>query len=110
MDSSPKTRVYRTGNADSSSILQTEDSISIIANKDNFIVVDDKGITIKGPVSIVADSPNIRVGGLFVGAPDLSKMIPSTIITPLPQQIPMPPIFGAVAMAADISFFLSLLC
>ncbi len=82
---------------------------ALVGHKNNFVIADDRGITLKGNISIVADSHNIRRGGMFVGLSDFAHMIPSTAFTPVPQHIPFPPITGIVGITTDVAFFLSLL-
>jgi len=103
------TRIIRASKIAKAGIKITEQSISIVGDERNLINVDDRGITLKGPISIVADGANIRRGGLFVGLPDFLQMIPSTMFTPLPQQVPFPPIAGLVNIGKDVAFFASLL-
>jgi len=105
----PKTRVFRVSPASKASILLENDKVSIIGDSRHFMVADERGITLKGPLSIVADSMNIRRGGLFVGINDFLEMIPSTIVTPIPQKIPYPPVFMAANIAMDVAFFMALL-
>lgn len=109
MATNPKARVFRTSNKSKASIYLTDDSVSIIGNSKNFIVCDDRGVTIKGPVSFISDSMGRRTAGLFVGINDFLEMIPQTIMTPIPSKIPFPPAFMMVNVAQDVAFFLSLL-
>lgn len=83
---------------------------SILAgNSQNFVVADQNGITIKGPVSFVSMSNEVRFGGLFVGQQDFNQMIPSTIVTPQVMRQPVPPINGIVNIVEDVAFFAALL-
>jgi len=104
-----RTRVVRTANDSKAALLVEDNAVSVIGDKDHFIVCDERGITLKGPISIVADAMGRRSGGLFVEMSDLLSMIPSTIVTPFPQKIPFPPALGVVNMAKDVSFFMALL-
>lgn len=104
----PRARIIRTSEFSKSGIYLEDETISIIGDKDNFIVCDNRGITLKGPVSIVADGMNIRTGGLFVGVNDFMAMIPSTIVTPIPQKIPFPPVHFLQNIAKDTAFFMAL--
>ncbi len=106
---SSKTRVFRTSSTSKASILLDDNAVSLIGNKNNVIIADERGITIKGPVSFVSDSSERRSGGLFVGLGNFMDMIPSTLVTPLPRVIPMPPAFAVVNIAKDLAFFSSLL-
>lgn len=105
----PISRVWKASRTATSGMVLNEDSVLMIGTKDNMIAVDDAGVTISGPISLVAEAHNIRRGGLFVGLNDFTDMIPSTIITPLPKQIPLPPIQGVINLAKDVAFFTSLL-
>lgn len=90
-------------------LLLGDKEAALIGNKKHFIVVDDRGVTIKGPVSMVADASQIRKSGIFIGMPDMLRQIPSTIITPIPPHQPLMPVGGLAALAKDVAFFVSLL-
>ncbi len=105
----PTTKIWKASRKSTAGMMVTETSSMMIGSPDVVVVADDRGITLAGPISIVADGMNIRRGGLFVGLNDFAQMIPSTILTPLPQQIPLPPINGLVNISKDIAYFMSLL-
>lgn len=106
---SPRTRVIRTSQGSKASVFLTDDAVSIIGDSRHFVTCDERGTTIKGPTSIVADAMGRREGALFVGINDLTSIIPSTIVTPLPAKMPFPPVFMLTNIAKDVAFFLSLL-
>jgi len=103
------TRIYKASHAAKAGIELTESSVAVAGDSRHFVVVDDRGTTIKGPISIVADAMGRRRGGLFTELNDFMHLIPSTMVTPIAAQIPMPPIQGLVGIARDVAFFLSLL-
>lgn len=105
----PRQRVIKASKDADASLVLSEKSAKLVGNSKNFIAVDDRGITLRGPISIVADGTGVRRGGLFIQMPDMIRMIPSTIVTPLPSQIPVPPIHGLINIKSDCAFFLSLL-
>jgi hypothetical protein len=105
----PTTKVWKATRTAPAGIVLNEKSTIIIGTKDNLIGVDERGTTISGPISFATDARNIRRGGLFVGMNDFTDMIPSTVVTPLPKQIPLPPIHGVVGIARDVAFFAALL-
>jgi hypothetical protein len=104
-----RSRVYRTAPSSIASIYLQDNSASIIGDERHFVICDDRGTTIKGPISIIADATGRRVGGLFTGMNDFAAMIPSTIVTPMPQNIPFPPTGGIVNLTTDVAFFMALL-
>lgn len=103
------TKVWKTKRTSAAGMVVTDTEAMMIGNENNLIVADGNGITIAGPISMVSDAINVRRGGLFVGLNDFLDMIPSTIVTPIPKQIPMPPIHGVLGLAKDVAFFMSLL-
>lgn len=105
----PRARVIRTSQSSKASVLVKDDSVSIIGDSRHFITCDERGVTIKGPVSFVTDAMGRRNGGLFVGVNDFLEMIPQTIVTPYPSKIPFPPVFMLTNIAKDVAFFMSLL-
>jgi hypothetical protein len=103
------TKVFAASSNAKAGIELSEDSAALVGDSRHFVIADDRGTTIKGPVSIVADAMSIRRGGLFVGLNDFLHMIPSTIISPIPNQIPMPPMHGIINLQKDLTFFLACL-
>jgi len=105
----PKTRVFRTSNTSKASVVVQDDQVRIIGSDKHFIVCDDKGISIKGPVSFISDSMSRRTLGVFVGINDFLEQIPQTIVTPIPSKIPFPPVFITKNIIQDLAFFMALL-
>lgn len=105
----PTTKVIRTHENAKAAVKVTGDSVIVAGNEKHVVVVNKQGITLRGPISLGADSSNIRHGGLFIGMNDFLKLIPSTQWTPIPQALVFPPVFGLVGIARDIAFFASLL-
>lgn len=103
------TKIYRASENAPSGVEVSETSAALVGDSKNFVLADENGIYLKGPISIIADAMNKRTGGLFVGMNDMLHMVPSTLISPIPIQIPMPPIHGLVNIQKDVAFFLSLL-
>lgn len=85
------------------------ESVQMVGDETHFVKVSEKGTVIYGPLSIVAGTESIRTGGMFTSLPNMAKMIPSTTVTPIPDQIPVPPIHVAFNLAEDVAFFAMLL-
>ena len=105
----PRRRVFKASKNAEAAITLTDKSVQLVGNKDNFIAVDDTGIYLRGAISFISGGFGVRKGGLFVQLPDFTRMIPSTILTPLPQQIPLPPLQGLNDIRRDLGFFLALM-
>lgn len=88
----------------------TPSTAFMIGSRTNFLAVDKNGITAMGKsFSFGISSENIRKGGLFLGKNDFVQMIPSTIVTPLPNQIPFPPLGLITSVIKDLPMFLAML-
>ena len=109
MGTATDTRVIRVSQKAEAGIIVKNKETSIVGDKRHFINVDGTGVTIRGPISIVATSESTRRAGLFVGLNDFSEALPSCIVIPLPKNIQLPPYFMLANMAADIGFFMSFL-
>lgn len=97
-------KIWKATKDSKAGIMASPESVVIAGNTKSFIAVEQSGTTIAGPLNIMTTSENIRAGGLFVQMNDFVKMIPSTIVTPIPPQIPFPPIaiFAVVALTIPI--------
>lgn len=98
-------KIWKATDEAKAGIMVTPDTVKMIAGPDKFIAIDSNGISINGPLSINSSSEQIRQGGLFVQMPDLIRMIPPTIVTPIPSQVPIPPL----AFIAGIALMIPLL-
>ena len=86
--------------------------VSVMAGSPkNFIAADNAGVYISGggSISFNTTAENIRMGGLFVQLNDFLRMIPSTLISPLPPTIPFPPLALPITIIKVLPTFLALL-
>ena len=103
------TRIFKTSKTSKAGLMLEDGAASLVGDKRRFITVDDRGITLRGPISIVATTESVRHGGMFVGINDFLEMIPSTIISPVPRNISVPPVYMLVNIVKDLSYFMALL-
>lgn len=105
-----KVRVWRVSKNSSAGIEITDNSAVVAGSRANFIAAHGAGITLMGKsISFGVPSENIREGGMFVRLNDFVQMIPSTLVTPMPNHIPYPPFGLATAMLGDLPFFMGML-
>ena len=91
-------------------MMVTPEDAFLIGNKNNFIVANKGGVSIIGnSITLGTVSENIRRGGLFVNMNDFIRMIPSTIVTPIPANIPYPPLGMAATILKDLPFFIAMM-
>jgi len=71
----------------------SEETVIMAADRNNFFAASKDGVIASGQ-SIVLNttSENIRNGGAFVKMNDFTQLIPTTLVTPMPSQIPYPPL------------------
>jgi len=86
-------KIWKVSEDSESGMMLTNDAAFLIGSRKNFVVANKNGVVIAGKsISLATSSENIRVGGLFAGMNDFAKMIPSTIVTPIPSILPIPPL------------------
>lgn len=82
----------------------------LIGNQKNFVVAHNAGVTLMGnSITMGTASENIRKGGFFVEMNDFVKMVPTTLVTPMPQQVPFPPLAIVSSVMKDMPFFLAMI-
>ena len=108
--SKAKYRIWRASPEAVAGVCITPTEALLIGNKNNFYAANDIGVLMQGN-SIVLNclSENIRNGGLFVKMNDFTQMIPQTLVTPVPNQIPFPPIAFSLKTVKDLPIFIAAL-
>ncbi len=109
MASEQKVRIWKAIPESKAGFMVTPDMVVMAANSQNFIVADQSGVNIAGPVSFMTTSEQIRQGGLFVQMPDFIRMVPSSVVTPIPPQVPFPPVALIAAVALTMPVLTALL-
>jgi hypothetical protein len=104
-----KYKIWKADKNSAAGFMVTPDSVVMAGAKNSFFASNKEGCFISGPLSILATSENVRRAGLFVEQFDFMKMIPSTIVTPIPMQMPMPPVSLFTSIAKSLPFVLALL-
>jgi len=75
----------------SAGVIASNETVRITSSEDNGIVVDSRGVTIQGPVSIVSSPKQVRFGGLWTMNDPIKLSLPSTLATPNPVLNISPP-------------------
>ena len=88
----------------------TEKEAFLVGTPKNFVVASDSGIGLMGKsVTFGTTSENIRSGGMFLKMNNFVRMIPSTFATPIPPEIPFPPIALFTSVIKDMPFVFALM-
>lgn len=103
---SEQIRVWRVHKDAPAGVMVAEKSALLVGSRRNFVAAGRSGVVISGDgISLNTSSENIRKGGLFIEMNDIVKMIPTTLVTPMPAQVPFPPLAMASAITKDMPFF-----
>jgi len=102
-------KIWKASRESDAGFMITPETAIMAGSKSAFIAIDKKGTHISGPVSFITTGENIRTAGLFVGMNDFVKMVPSTIVTPIPSQLPIPPIGMFTSVALSLPFLMAFL-
>ena len=87
----------------------TDRNATLMADKDNFVSADQSGVYIVGPQSWLTTPENIRVAGMWVQNTAYRQMIPSTVVTPIPNLVVNPPFKGIKTIAESVALMKKLL-
>ena len=102
-------KIWKASDDSDAGMMVTNEGAFVVGNERNFMVAGKLGVNITGKsISFGTVSENMRVGGLFINMNDFVKMVPQTLTTPVPSQIPFPPIEFAMNVVADLPTFIAM--
>lgn len=109
------TRTYKSDSDSTAGVVVSKNSVRMNGNKDNYVMADERGVTISGPMSFVSGTEQLRFGGLWTMNQQLLLSLPSTLATPVPTMMINPPVRqfknlmeDAVVMIGLVSSFAAL--
>ena len=102
-------KIWKASKESLTGFMVTPDAAFMIGGSKTFIAADENGIVLKGPISFATSAEQMRTAGIFVGLNDFTRMIPSTMMTPFPQVIPVPPIAQFASIARQMPIMLAML-
>lgn len=103
---SKNTRAFKAHKKAKAGLLLQTKSSSLIGDDNNFITVDERGISLRGPISIISTADGVRRAGLWIGLTDFQKELPSCIPLPLPESVRFPPVHFLPTIAEDLAYFM----
>jgi len=103
-------KIWKAVDTSTAGMMVTPTASYLIGGKYNFIAASKSGVSIMGKsVTIGTTGESVRQGGLFIHMNDFVRMIPQTMVTPIPSQVPFPPLGMITQVLSDLPFFLSML-
>lgn len=103
------TRTIKSSHDASAGVVVAKNAARMHGNKDNYVMTDERGTTINGPLSFVSGSDQIRFGGLWTMSHQLRLTLPSTMATPSPVMTVNPPIKQLTSVMKEAAVMISLL-
>ena len=73
-------------------VVVSESTVRATVNEENGLMIDERGTTLTGPLSLATSPNQIRVGGLFTFQSSIMGMLPSTMATPNAMYMIDPPV------------------
>lgn len=103
-------KVWRASKNANAGITVRDNMVQIIGSNKSAIEVNGTGIgLVSKSVSFGLSSSNIRTGGMFNMGDEFTSMIPSTIVTLIPQRLPFPPLGFIMGLVPVIPVFIAVL-
>jgi hypothetical protein len=103
-------KIWIADSSSSAGMMITPEAAFLVGSRTNFVAVNNTGISLMGKsISFGVPSENQRHGGMFIKMNDFTKMIPTTLATPMPDQIPWPPLGMVDKILKDLPFFMAML-
>jgi hypothetical protein len=104
-----KFKIWKADTSSAAGFMVTPDYAVMAGSENAFFSASKEGCFISGPLTLISTGDQVRTAGLFVGMNDFVKMIPSTIVTPIPSQIPFPPVAFFSSILKSLPFALAML-
>lgn len=86
-----------------SGIVVSDNSVRMNATEENGVMVDERGTSISGPMSLATSPNQIRVGGLFTFQTSVMGMLPSTMATPSAMYMVDPPVKQVITLVKQVA-------
>jgi len=102
-------KIWKASGDTSAGFMVTPDFAVMAGSKDSFVLTSKEGVHISGPVSFITTGEQTRQAGLFVRMNDFIRMVPSTIVTPIPFLLPIPPVALFTSVALTMPFAVAML-
>jgi len=103
------TRTIKSDNDAGSGVVLAKNTVRMHGNEDNYVMADERGVTINGPVSFVSGTDQIRFAGLWTMSNQMRLSLPSTMATPTPVMAINPPISSYTGLMKESAVMISLL-
>lgn len=90
-------------------VVASKNAVRMNGTKDNYVLTDERGTTINGPISFPSGSSQIRYSGLWTMNSEMMLSLPSTMATPSPVMTINPPVKQFYSLMEQASVMIGLL-
>jgi hypothetical protein len=80
-----------------------ETAVRLSGSRENLVYIDESGVYIVGPVSILAEAQDIRVATNYTFPTTYQCTLPSTAVNPQPILVEHSPIQGFTSLAEEVA-------
>lgn len=103
------TKVLKATPSSQAGVVVSDTVVRATVKEDKGILVDERGVSIQGPVSFVSGTNHIRVGGLWTFNNTMALSLPSTMATPTPVLMIDPPVKQFESLMKDATVMIGLI-
>lgn len=102
------TKTFKSDPSSPAGVVASTNAIRMNAKDDHYVMVDEGGTTINGPISIVSGSSQMRFSAMWTMNTEMMLSLPSTMATPTPVMIINPPIKQFANLMKDVSVMMGM--
>ena len=103
------TKTIKSDATSEAGVVIAKNVVRMHGNKDNYVMTDEKGTTVNGPISFVSGSGQMRFGGLWVMQNEMMLSLPSTMATPTAVMTINPPVAQLANLMGEAVVMMKLL-
>ena len=102
------TKTFKSDADASAGIVASKNAVRMNGKEDHYVMTDERGVTINGPMSIVSGSSQMRFSGLWTMNTEMLLSLPSTMATPNPVMTINPPVKQFKALMEEAAVMIGL--
>lgn len=96
-------RVFKADPTSEAGLEIGRNAVRLSGSREAFLYVEGNGVYLVGPVSILAQPENIRIGGSWTLPPAYKAALPSTAVNPQPILEANSPVEGFTSVAEEVA-------
>lgn len=102
------TKTFKSDADADAGIVASKNACRMNGKDDHYVMADERGVTVNGPISFVSGSAQMRYGGLWTMNTELMLSLPSTMATPTPVMNIDPPVKQLAQLMQEVTVMIGL--